>query len=72
MASVALAPLSRLGHERLGAGPGRGAERVQAAEPLALGERALLVLGARIELLDLADLEREQVEVAVARAGACP
>ena len=73
-----LGPRQQRGHPRLVAArrnrlrPGaRGGEQaVQLAQARSLRlERALLLL-ARVELLDLLDLERQQVEVTVARAGA--
>src|SRR4029077_11965086 len=51
--------------QRLGSSAGGGAERIERIEPPALREQRLLLGGARIELVDLLDLEREQVAVAL-------
>ena len=74
----ALGPREQRGHPRLVAArrdrlrPGaRGGEQaVELAQPRALRHERRLLLLARVELLDLLDLERQQVEVTVARAGA--
>src|SRR5206468_1697447 len=53
----------------LGCAARRRAKRVDVAEPLALGAQLCVVRLTGRKRLDLLDLEREQVEVAVARAG---
>ena len=59
-----------VGAGRLGGGQRGAAQRLDVAQPLALGaQRAGLLLG-RLGGLDLGELEVEQVELALARAGA--
>ncbi len=59
--------LARLGHQRLGGPAGGAAQGIQVAQAVALGGERL-VLGLRgLDLLDLADLEHEQVEVSLTR-----
>ena len=65
---AAVARVSR--RERLGRARRRGAQRLEVAQPLALGAQLGLLGLARRGRLDLRELELEQVELALARAGA--
>ena len=62
------AGLAALGRDRLGAPAGGGHERVEAPQPLALGQQVGLLALARPDRLDLLELEAQQVELAVAGA----
>ena len=64
------APLPRLGGEGLGPAAGGGEQAVHPAQALAFAEQSRLLVLAGVEGIDLLDLEGEQVQVAVAAAGA--
>jgi hypothetical protein len=59
-----------LGRERLAPPSRRRAQRLDVAQPLALGEQSSAPRPRRRDVLDLGELELEQVELALARAGA--
>ncbi len=63
------APLPRGGGDRLGTAGRRREQPVQRAQAPAFHHERVLIALARAERLDLLDLEREQVEIAVAGAG---
>ena len=58
--------------DRLRSSRRREPERVEVAQPVTLGDEACLFLLTRGDRFDLVELEREQVELALARAGHLP
>ena len=61
--------LAGIRRQRLGATRGRRAQRVEVAQPAALGLEVAVLAVAQLGRLDLAELPLEQVELAIARAG---